>query len=97
MKHTTNKHAKPHIQQKHATIKLETITGNNMHLWSDDVIGQIPDRLGFQNFFNPVYIYLKILSRAQLHVCSSLMGRCMAMMRISVESIIHSSVMKQGF
>ena len=32
MKHTTNKHAKPNIQQKHATIKLETMTGNNMHL-----------------------------------------------------------------
>ena len=32
MKHTTNKHAKSNIQQKHATIKLETITGSNMHL-----------------------------------------------------------------
>ena len=25
MKHTTNKHAKPNIQQNHAIIKLETI------------------------------------------------------------------------
>ena len=32
MKLTTNKHAKLNIQQKHATTKLETITGNNMHL-----------------------------------------------------------------
>ena len=33
MKHTTKKHAKPNMQkQKHASIKLERMTGNNMYL-----------------------------------------------------------------